>query len=233
MTTQTITGDPAMGTGTASRSDMALRPRARLVLVRRTWTDLGTAPGLWLADSSFLVDTTPTASCEAWEAYRPAEDLEATTPRRAVSELRRVSGLTWEQVAQLFSVSRRSVHFWASGKLPSAENEQRLMQILDVVRRADCGDARRNRHALLQVNIGGQSAFKLLQSGQVEEARTLLGSGSRRRALTEVPLSAEARAARRPLPPESLAQANHDTVHREPGRTRSVRTVRNKRRGPA
>lgn len=75
MTTQTITGDPAMGTGTASRSDMASRPRARLVLVRRTWTDLGTAPGLWLANCSFLVDTTPTASCEAWEAYRPAEDL--------------------------------------------------------------------------------------------------------------------------------------------------------------
>lgn len=233
MTTQTISGDPPMGTGTASRGDMVLPPRARLVLVRRPWTDLGTAPGLWLSNCSFLVDTTPTASREAWEAFRPAEVLEATTPRRAVSELRRVSGLTWEQVAQLFRVSRRSVHFWASGKPPSAENEQRLMQILDVVRRADCGDAQRNRRSLLRVNIGGQSAYELLQSGQIEEARTLLGRGSGRRVPTQVPLSAQAKAARRPLPPESLAQAKHDTVHREPGRTRSVRTVRNKQRGPA
>ena len=233
MTTPTISGDRAMGTGTASRGDIALRPRARLVLVRRPWTDPGTAPGLWLDDCSCLVDTTPTASREAWEAHRPAEDIEVLTPRRAVSELRRISGLTWEQLAQLFSVSRRSVHFWASGKSPSAENEQRLMQVLDVVRRADRGDARRNRRALLGVDAGGRSPLALLQLGQVEEARTQLGSGSGRRVLTEVPLSTEAKASRRPLSPESLIQAKHDTVHREPGRTRSVRTVRNKRRGPA
>lgn len=53
--------------------------------------------------------------------------------------------------------------------------------------------------------------------------------------LGEVParaeLSAEAKAARKPLPPEELFDAQNDRVHREPGRARAARTVRNKRRG--
>ena len=59
--------------------------------------------------------------------------------RKAVSELRRISGLTWEQLAGLFGVSRRAVHFWASGKPLNATNHQRLMRVLDVVRGADVG----------------------------------------------------------------------------------------------
>src|SRR6185503_7037508 len=34
----------------------------------------------------------------------------------AIMEIRRLSGMTWEQLANLFEVSRRTVHFWASGK---------------------------------------------------------------------------------------------------------------------
>jgi hypothetical protein len=51
------------------------------------------------------------------------------------------------------------------------------------------------------------------------------------RARTE--LSAEAKAARKPLPPEELFDAKQDRVHRETGRARAARTVRNKRRGMA
>ena len=43
-------------------------------------------------------------------------------------------------------------------------------------------------------------------------------------------LSAEAKAARAPLPPEELVEAQHDRVHRDPGRARAARTVRNSRR---
>src|SRR2546428_13805112 len=34
----------------------------------------------------------------------------------AIMELRRLSGMTWEQLASLFEVTRRTVHFLASGK---------------------------------------------------------------------------------------------------------------------
>lgn len=39
-------------------------------------------------------------------------------------------------------------------------------------------------------------------------------------------LSAEAKAAREPLPPEDLIDARHDRVHREHGQARAARTVR-------
>ncbi len=44
-------------------------------------------------------------------------------------------------------------------------------------------------------------------------------------------LSAAAKAERKPLPPEELFDAKSERVHREPGRARAARTVRNKRRG--
>lgn len=154
----------------------------------------------------------------------------ADTTRQAVSALRRISGLTWEQLGELFAVSRRSVHFWASGKPLNASNEQRLMQVLDVVRAADRGDVRSNRAALFEVREG-TTAFALLTAKQFKKARAILGSGATRPRPALVKLSAESEAARKPLPPKDLVGAQHDRVHRDRGRARAARTVRNKRRG--
>ncbi|WP_419950972.1 helix-turn-helix domain-containing protein [Candidatus Palauibacter sp.] len=77
-------------------------------------------------------------------------EIDAEATRAAVSELRRISGLTWEQLAELFGVSRRSVHCWASGKPLNAANHERLMRVLDVVRDADRGTAHSTRAALLE-----------------------------------------------------------------------------------
>ena len=44
-------------------------------------------------------------------------------------------------------------------------------------------------------------------------------------------LSAHAKATRAPLRPEELIDAQHDRVHRDPGRARPARTVRSSRRG--
>ena len=54
-----------------------------------------------------------------------ARSPEAT--QKALGELRRLSGLTWEQLAKLFNVSRRSLHFWASGQPLSRFNEEVLL----------------------------------------------------------------------------------------------------------
>jgi DNA-binding transcriptional regulator YiaG len=173
-----------------------------------------------------------TASGDGWVEFElQGAEQQRDATREAVSELRRISGLTWEQLAQLFAVSRRSVHFWASGKPLNAENETRLLQVLDIVRTADRGDARSSRSALLDVHDGA-SAFDLLVGGRFEEARARLGhgaGGSRRPVLGEI--SAEAKAARAPLRPEELVEAQHDRVHRDPGHARAARTVRNSRRG--
>ena len=58
-----------------------------------------------------------------WRSHRSFEQTtagavvpSAQPAGAAIGELRRLSGLTWDQLARIFSVSRRSLHFWASGK---------------------------------------------------------------------------------------------------------------------
>lgn len=182
---------------------------------------------LW--EAPYVHECEPTASGISCQHSSDVMD-DAETTRRAISELRRISGLTWEQLGDLFDVSRRSVHFWASGKPLNAGNERRLMQILDVIRSADRGDARITRAALFEIN-DGVTAFALLTAERYEEARAILGgeAGRPRPALAQ--LSAAAKAAREPLPPEDLVDAKHGHVHRDRGQARSARTLRNKRRG--
>lgn len=170
-----------------------------------------------------------TASGLTWE--RPAEgNADAETTRKAITELRRISGLTWEQLGKLFDVSRRSVHFWASGKPMNASNEQRLMEVLDVVRGADRGSAGATRSALFELR-DGTTAFALLTAERFQDARAVVGAGARQSRPALAELSTAAKAARKPLPPAELVDAQHDRVHRERGASRSARTVRNMQRG--
>ena len=157
-------------------------------------------------------------------------ETETEATRKAISELRRISGLTWEQLAELFGVSHRSVHFWASGQPLNAANHERLMHVLDVVRHADRGTARGTRAALLEAR-GGTIAFEMLASQRFREARVALGRGHARPVPVLTQLSEAARAARKPLPPDELYDAKSDRVHQEPGRGRAARTARGQRRG--
>lgn len=174
-------------------------------------------------------DSDPTASGPSRDAVATQMEIEVEITRRAVSELRRISGLTWEQLAGLFGVSRRSVHFWASGKPLNATNHERLMRVLDVVRYADRGVARNTRAALLDVREG-TTAFEMLADQRFREARVALGRGRTRRVPVLTPLSAAAQTARKPLPPDELFDAKSDRVHEEPGRARGARTARGQRR---
>jgi len=208
-------------------------PRLSVIVVSGALSVSGTSSAepnrVW--EAPYVHEYDATASGEGWvEPEREGAEQQHEATREAVSELRRISGLTWEQLGQLFAVSRRSVHFWASGKSLNAENETRLLQVLDVVRTADRGDARSTRSALLDVH-DGTSAFDLLVEGRFDEARARLGVGAGRPRPVLGELSAEAKAARAPLPPEELVEAQHDRVHRDPGRARAARTVRNSRRG--
>jgi len=147
----------------------------------------------------------------------------------AISELRRLSGLTWTQLAKVFGVSRRSLHFWASGEKLNAPNEERLRRILALVRRADRGTARTNREILLQ-DRQGIVPLDLLAEGKLDEFIKLVGPGSRRSHLRLNPISSGAREARKPLSPAEQFEVCDDHDHREIGRGRVARTARNMRR---
>jgi hypothetical protein len=179
----------------------------------------------------FVHESEPTTSSPWGPAEIVGEDEVASeATRRAVNELRRRSGLTWDQLAAVFGVSRRSVHFWASGKPLSASNEELLMRFLDLVRNADQGDARRTRTALLE-SVAGRSAYDLVLRGRLDEARDLVGRGAPIVRPTLRELSPAAKHARKPSPPQELVEADGQRVHRDVGRGRAALTARNKRRG--
>jgi DNA-binding transcriptional regulator YiaG len=147
----------------------------------------------------------------------------------AIAELRRSSGFTWDQLARLFNVTRRSLHFWASGKAMTPSNEEHLQRLLAVIRKIDRGSASANRTALLTVREDGTIPFDLLAAEEYERVVNLLGAGETRRARAPK-LSADAMAARAPRPPEDLVGALQDRIHPASGRLLAAKAVRVPRR---
>lgn len=100
-----------------------------------------------------------------------------TTPAELVHEFRRISGLTWAQIAEVFDVSARAPYHWASGKTVSAENHEQLGQVVTVLRFIDKGSAEENRNLLLGNARAGQTFLDLLCGGEYELVRALAGEG--------------------------------------------------------
>lgn len=237
MTLESLLRESAVSQGTTSfagRAGIRDRPSLSVIMASGALSIAGTSSAeptaIW--GEPYTRESDPTASGPSRDAVATQMEIETEVTRKAVSELRRISGLTWEQLAELFGVSRRSVHFWASGRPLNAVNHQRLMRVLDVVRHADRGTARGTREALLAAR-GGGTAFGMLADQRFWEARTALGRGRSRLVPTLTPLSEAARTARKPLPPDELHDAMSDRVHQETGRGRAARTARGQRRGRA
>jgi DNA-binding transcriptional regulator YiaG len=142
----------------------------------------------------------------------------------AIAELRRVTGFTWDQLARLFGVSRRALHFWASGKAMTPGNQEHLHRLLAVMKKVDRGSATANRAALLSVREGGALPFDLLAAAEYDRVVSLLSSEQRRRARAPK-VSAEVLAARAPRPPDELVGALHDRVHPDSGRLLPMKAV--------
>lgn len=148
----------------------------------------------------------------------------------AIAELRRRSGLTWEQLARVFKVSRRALHFWASGKPMAPSNEEHLQRLLTVVRQMDRGAASTNRGLLLGASESGSLPIDLLAVGAYEQALALMAPGGvePRRPLSEQ--AGTAPTGRSPRRPEELVGALQDRVHPSSGRLRAAKPVGRGRR---
>ena len=193
-------------------------------------TSSSTGTGLW--PETFVADDQRTASVVSWRESSEQEEPTSSplgVTSRSLAELRRLSGLTWDQLGNLFGVSRRAVHFWASGEPMTAAHELHLHKALDVVRQSNRGSARSNRSALMTVT-SSRSPFELLKSREFDEALARLG----RRPQTPRPkrreLDARAKAERTPPPPHTLVEALHDGIPETTGIGGAARTVRNMQR---
>jgi len=148
----------------------------------------------------------------------------ATPSGAAIGELRKLSGLTWSQLARMFNVSRRALHFWASGKTMTSSNEEHLQRLLGVLRKVDRGSASANRAMLLGVLGDGNLPFDLLAAGHYERVLSQLGRGEGRS--DPLKLSENARTTRTLQSPEELVGALQDRIHRDGGIVRAAKSVR-------
>lgn len=149
--------------------------------------------------------------------------------QKAINELRILSGLTWDQLAKLFNVSRRSLHSWASGQPLSSFNEESLNRLLGTVRFINRGSASFNRSLLLSPGTDGRPVLDLLVAGKYEEVKQILGPGNPLQKPQLSPLSKDASVSRVPPSPVELMDALQEPIHREVGRSRKARAARSRR----
>lgn len=124
--------------------------------------------------SSGVVDRPPVVAIRRTEQFAaPAADAIGSSPgdetAKLVLELRNRSGLTWDQMASVFGVDRRSVHFWASGRAMNATNAERLGRALAAVARVDLGDPTATRALLITPRADGRVPLDMLREGRFEE----------------------------------------------------------------
>lgn len=150
--------------------------------------------------------------------------------QKALNKLRKLSGLTWAQLARLFNVSSRSLHFWASGEPLSSFNEENLNRLLGTIQYIDQGSASLNRSLLLRPNSDGRPLFDLLVAGEHEEVKRILGPGNAPERPHLVPLSEDAHMSRMPQNPADLVDALQEPIRCEVGRSRPARAARSRKK---
>jgi DNA-binding transcriptional regulator YiaG len=93
-----------------------------------------------------------------------------SSPARDVLEIRFISGLTWGELAELFSVSRRAVHNWANGDAMKPDNillVRNMLTYMQLLRRASSAET---RLALLAERPSGERPIDLLKAGRWADA---------------------------------------------------------------
>ena len=171
-------------------------------------------------------------ACSTWDAggrgvaWEPRGDPPGPDTASLITELRNRSGLTWEQVASIFQVERRSVHFWASGRAMNASNAERLGRVMAALDRMDQGDPSLTRAFLLAPTVSGRIPLDLLREDELDELLT--SDRSVRAASGHAPaIAVDEGAARSPRPPHQLMGADREISVASPGKViRSKRLPR-------
>lgn len=193
------------------------------------FTRILTAPRSTTTSKEILDQNLTAASEMTTSGIAIASTSSPEATQKALSELRRLSGLTWDQLAKLFNVSRRSLHFWASGQPLSRFNEEHLNRLLGTIRYVDQGSASLNRSLLLRPDGNGNPLVDLLVAGKYEEFKRIVGSNNAPRRPLLGALSEDAHTAYMPQNPADLVDALQEPIHREVGRSRPARTARSRK----
>lgn len=88
--------------------------------------------------------------------------------KESILEIKRLSGLTWEELGKVFGVTRRSVHNWARGDAVTASHDAMIQAVLEKIRRIDQGSAMSTASRLRSLN-GEAPLYSLLTSLPLSE----------------------------------------------------------------
>jgi transcriptional regulator with XRE-family HTH domain len=92
---------------------------------------------------------------------------------KAIRDLHLRSGLSWDELARLIGVSRRSVHNWANGAPVSQPNSARLAKAAKAILSADMGSPKLTRSRLLAPSADGSSLYAQTQARTRSEVSRL------------------------------------------------------------
>jgi transcriptional regulator with XRE-family HTH domain len=129
------------------------------VLITGAGLGLGPLPIVALAAAALLYGPTTStaqavplnlaASVVAPEPECFAEDEDNQAVGAILRELRARTALTWEQLASIFSVSRRTIHNWVNGVVPSLEHRHAVRTLGTEISSAGGAEPFVLRHRLL------------------------------------------------------------------------------------
>ncbi len=114
-------------------------------------------------------------------APTPATPAGSRTVADQLNRLRRVSGLSWGEIASAVGVSRRAIHYWLSGGRVAGAHMTRLLAFQGIVAAHQAGGAEETRLLLQQPGTGGRNAlenFRLQTKATRPTGRPAAGSVS-------------------------------------------------------
>lgn len=119
-----------------------------------TWSGQYSA-GLLTTDSKPRTASTPTSTADIMAIIRDE------------------AGLTWDQLARLFDVSRRSVHLWANGARMNSHNQQHALNLYKWVQSVPGETPEQRRIAILSPGADGHSLFDRWKSEAMVTAQEI------------------------------------------------------------
>jgi len=164
------------GTAVTSGSDMAGGPTSNMLVPKIGSALLPTFLVLELltggtsiparqpppAVSASVVPIPVTPRGEQASAAQEGNDSFLPELANSVRSLRQRSGLTLDELAYIFGVSRRTLHNWSTGGQVSASHAQAIASVIGAVHRVDTGNPKLTRSKLLAPTENGTTLFSRL-----------------------------------------------------------------------
>lgn len=88
---------------------------------------------------------------------QPAPPLDQSAVPGMLQRLRRLSGLSWGEIARAVGVSRRTIHNWLAGARVAGVHLTRLLELSRLVDIVATGSVEATRTVLMQPNANGRS----------------------------------------------------------------------------